>query len=37
MKIKYCENNNIKLYIIRYDENIEESLEKIIKENEKEN
>ena len=37
MKIEYCEKNNIKLYIIRYDDDLELSLEKIIKENEKEN
>ena len=36
MKIEYCKNNNIKLYIISYIDNIEEVLKKIIKENEKE-
>lgn len=36
MKIEYCEKNNIKLYIIRYDDDLELSLEKIINENEEE-
>ena len=36
MKIEYCKKNNIKLYIIRYDDDLELSLEKIINENEKE-
>jgi len=36
MKVDYCEYNNIKLYIIRYDDDLELSLEKIINENEKE-
>lgn len=34
LKIDYCLDNNIKLYIIRYDENLNEHLQKIIKENE---
>lgn len=36
MKIKYCEDNGIKLYIISYKDNLETELEKIIKENEEE-
>jgi Zn finger protein HypA/HybF involved in hydrogenase expression len=34
LKIDYCNKNNIKLYIIKYDDNIKDFLEKIIKENE---
>lgn len=34
MKVKYCEENQIKLYTIRYNENIKNMLEKIISENE---
>lgn len=34
LKIDYCKENNIKLYIIKYDDNLEVELEKIIKENE---
>jgi hypothetical protein len=34
LKIDYCKENNIKLYIIRYDDDLEVELEKIIKENE---
>ena len=37
MKIKYCKDNNIKLYIIRYNDDLESILEKIIKENEEKN
>jgi hypothetical protein len=37
MKIKYCDDNNIKLYVIRYDDDLYTELEKIINENEKEN
>ena len=37
MKIKYCEDNNIRLYIISYKDDLCGSLQKIIKENEKEN
>lgn len=37
MKIKYCKDNNIKLYIISYKDDLYESIEKIIKENEQEN
>jgi hypothetical protein len=37
IKIEYCKENNIKLYIIRYDDDLESSLEKIMRENEKEN
>lgn len=32
LKIKYCKNNNIKLFIIKYDENITERLEEILSE-----
>lgn len=32
MKRKYCEKNNIKLYEIRYDENLEESLNNLLEE-----
>jgi hypothetical protein len=31
LKIDYCKENNIKLYIIRYDDDLEVELEKIIK------
>jgi hypothetical protein len=37
IKIKYCVDNNIKLYIISYKDNLIERLEEIINENEKEN
>lgn len=37
MKIKYCKDNNIKLYIIRYNDDLESILEKIIRENEEKN
>ena len=36
MKIEYCEDNNIRLYIISYKDDLYASLEKIINENEKE-
>lgn len=36
LKIEYCKNNKIKLYIIRYDENINESIDKILNEYEQE-
>lgn len=36
MKIEYCEDKGIKLYIISYKDNLETELEKIIKENEEE-
>lgn len=37
MKSKYCKDNNINLYIISYKEDINDSMKKILKENEKEN
>ena len=37
LKIDYCKNKNIKLYILRFDSDICSELEKIIKENEQEN
>ncbi len=37
MKIKYCEDNGIKLYFISYKDNLEAELEKIIRENEEKN
>jgi hypothetical protein len=35
MKLDYCNENNIKLYIIKYNDNLDLKLGKIIEENEK--